>query len=451
MRRMRTAGIGLAAAFLASLLATWLPAGVAGAAPAGSSPGPVSPSPTIKCTTKVARAPSLTRVRTAQVAVHGYPFGLAAASRGHRAFVSLIPRGNGPFSIGIFQTSSFAPRLLRTLKLPKSVEAVGDTLTPNGRYLLAATNNGLVVISVARAESGRPHAVLGTLSAPRGSGGIEVAVSNDGRYAFVSLEDSFDLAVFNLRQALTHGFGRSDLVGTIPTGAAPVGLAVSPSGRYLYSTSEDALHGNTTQGTLSVISVARAEQDPARSVLSTVYSGCGAVRVVTSRSGSVVWVTARESDALLAFSAARLRSDPKHSRLAAVRVGEAPVGLALVDSGQRIVVADSNRFDAPGAKASLAAVSVAGALHHRTACSATSRRASFRARWRWSRAGRRYWSGTSCRSRSSRSTWPSCPERRRLAAARSLVGGQRHVGAPPQRGQLIQRGAAAGPASGGPG
>lgn len=368
MRRMRTAGIGLAAA----LLAAWLPAGAVGAAPAfaasaGSSSGPVSPGPTVKCTTKVTKAPSLSRVRTARVAVHGYPFGLAAASRGHRAFVSLIPSGNGPFSIGIFQTSSFAPRLIRTLNLPRSVEAVGDTLTPNGRYLLAATNSGLVVISVARAESGRPHAVLGTLSAPRGQGGIEVAVSNDGRYAFVSLEYSYDLAVFNLQQALTHGFGPSDLVGTIPTGAAPVGLAVSPSGRYLYSTSEEALHTRTTQGTLSVISVAQAEQDPARSVLSTVYSGCGTVRVVTSRSGSVVWVTARESDALLAFSAARLRSDPKQSRLAAVRVGEAPVGLALVGSGQRIVVADSNRFDVPGAKASLAAVSVSGALHHRTA------------------------------------------------------------------------------------
>jgi len=43
------------------------------------------------------------------------------------------------------------------------------------------------------------------------------------------------------------------------------------------------------------------------------------------------------------------------------------VGLALVGNGQRIVVADSNRFNVRGAQASLAAVSVAGALHHRTA------------------------------------------------------------------------------------
>jgi 6-phosphogluconolactonase (cycloisomerase 2 family) len=339
--------------------------GPPGPAAVAAAPVAIAPGSTVTCTTKVAKAPSLAKVRTSLVAAHGYPFGLVTPSRGHRAFISLLT-GRGA-SVGIFQTRSFAPELIRPVRLPASDSMLGDTLTPDGRYLLGATSNGLVVISVARAERGSKHAILGTLSAPRGQGGIEVAVSRDGRYAFVSLEYSYDLAVFNLHQALTQGFSKSDLVGTIPTGAAPVGLAVSPSGRYLYSTSEQSLHGHTTQGTLSVISVARAEHDPARSVLSTVYSGCGPVRVVTSRSGSVVWVTARESDALLAFSAARLRSDPGRLRLADVRVGEAPVGLDLVNAGRRIVVADSNRFDAPGEKASLGVVSVAAALHHQQA------------------------------------------------------------------------------------
>jgi DNA-binding beta-propeller fold protein YncE len=76
----------------------------------------------------------------------------------------------------------------------------------------------------------------------------------------------------------------------------------------------------------------------------------------------VVWVTARGSDALLGFSAALLRTDPAHALVARVRVGEAPVGLALVDHGTRIVVADSNRFGAAGATSSLAVVNVAAAL-----------------------------------------------------------------------------------------
>ena len=72
-------------------------------------------------------------------------------------------------------------------------------------------------------------------------------------------------------------------------------------------------------------------------VVATITAGCSPVRVVTSADGSTVWVTARESDRLLAFSAAKLLSDPAHSLIASVEVGEAPVGLALVDGGQRVV------------------------------------------------------------------------------------------------------------------
>jgi DNA-binding beta-propeller fold protein YncE len=57
-----------------------------------------------------------------------------------------------------------------------------------------------------------------------------------------------------------------------------------------------------------------------------------------------------------------LRTDPAHALVAVVRVGEAPVGLMLVRDGTRVVVADSNRFGAPGATADLAIVNVAAAL-----------------------------------------------------------------------------------------
>jgi hypothetical protein len=69
----------------------------------------------------------------------------------------------------------------------------------------------------------------------------------------------------------------------------------------------------------------------------------------------------------VAFSAARLRTDPAHALLADVRVGELPVGLALVRGGTRIVVADSNRFTVAGASASLAVVDVPDALAGRPA------------------------------------------------------------------------------------
>jgi DNA-binding beta-propeller fold protein YncE len=81
----------------------------------------------------------------------------------------------------------------------------------------------------------------------------------------------------------------------------------------------------------------------------------------------VLWVTARGSDALVAFSAARLRADPARSVISWVRTGQAPVGLALVRGGSRIVVADSNRFAVRGASSSLAVLDVRAALAGRPA------------------------------------------------------------------------------------
>jgi DNA-binding beta-propeller fold protein YncE len=209
---------------------------------------------------------------------------------------------------------------------------------------------------------------------PQG-GAIEVAASPDGRFAFVTLENSQQAAVFNLGAAVSRGFGPADYVGSIPLELAPVGITVSPDGRWLYATSEAASRGTGTgapggassAGTLTVIDLRRAETDPAASVVATVDAGCQPVRVTTAADGTQVWVTARASDDLLCFAAARLVSDPKRALVAAVRVGEAPVGLAAVRGSSLVVVADSNRFGASGATSDLDVVNVAAALAGRPA------------------------------------------------------------------------------------
>jgi DNA-binding beta-propeller fold protein YncE len=339
--------------------------GAAGSSPA--SPGPVTlPASALSspgCSTATAASPLLSTVQTAMVQILGPPFGVAVTPDGRWAFVAVIS-GIEVLRIG----PSLAPAVVRTLLVPAPDTVAGETLTRDGRYLLAATGGGAVVVSVARAEQGSPGAVLGTLSDPTGGlGATQVAVSPDGAYAFVTLEDSQRAAVFNLRRALTRGFGPADYVGSIPLGDAPVGMAVSPDGRWLYATSEVALRTQGEQGTLTVISLPRAETDPAASVVATVAAGCNPVRVVTSADGREVWVTARASDDLLCFSAAALRAEPTRALVAVVRVGEAPVGLTLVRDGSLVVVADSNRFNAPGAKADLSVVDVAAALAGRPA------------------------------------------------------------------------------------
>ncbi len=324
---------------------------------------PIDGLPSPGCSTATAGSSLLSRVRTAMVPVPGSPFGVVVTPDERWAFAALIN------SVEVLRLGpALAPVKVRAIAMPATSEAVGETLTRDGRYLLAASGRGAVVISVARAEQGSPGAVLGTLTDPTGgAGGIEVAVSPDGSFAFVTLEGSQRAAVFDLHRALTRGFGPGDYVGSIPLGLAPVGMAVSPDGRWLYATSEVAARTGANQGSLTVISLPRAEADPAASVVATVAAGCNPVRVVTSVDGREVWVTARESDDLLCFSAAALRADPSRALVAIVRVGEAPVGLMLVRGGSVIVVADSNRFGAPGARSDLSVVDVAEALAGRPA------------------------------------------------------------------------------------
>jgi DNA-binding beta-propeller fold protein YncE len=326
------------------------------APPAGALPSP-------GCSTATAKSPLLSRVSTAMVSLQlAGPFGVAVTPDGRWAFVA------DNLSVEVLRTgSSLAPVKVAAISMPGAV--LGETMTRDGRYLLAASQSGAVVISVARAEQDRPDAVLGMLTDPvSGSGAIEVAVSPNGEYAFVTQEGSQQAAVFNLHRALTQGFANSDFVGAIPLGLSPVGLAVSPDGRWLYATSEVALRSQrSNQGTLTLINLSRAETHPASSVVATVAAGCNPVRVITSADGRQVWVTARESDDLLCFSAAALQNDPARALVATVRVGEAPVGLMLVKNGSLIVVADSNRFGAPGANSSLSVVDVAAALAGKSA------------------------------------------------------------------------------------
>jgi DNA-binding beta-propeller fold protein YncE len=282
----------------------------------------------------------------------------------------------------------FVPKLVRSLSLPRPIRpglpfGAGETLTAGAKYLLVAAGSGAVVIDVQAAEAGSSGAVLGVLSSPLGNGSnaVEVTASPDGRYAFVSLDYGDTVAVFDLQAAITSGFKQSGFVGTIPLGSTVVGLALSPDGRWLYATSEiasaDTATGRTPRfGTLSVIDVLRAESDPRSSVVATVPAGCEPVRVVLSPDGSIAWVTARGSNALLGFSTSALRSNPSHDLVADVQVGSAPVGLALVKGGQLIVVADSNRFYS-GASADLELVDVDAALHGRPAIVGVVRSGSF--------------------------------------------------------------------------
>ncbi|HXW86634.1 MAG TPA: protein kinase [Streptosporangiaceae bacterium] len=315
-------------------------AGASGATVGSSLPAAALTPP--GCTTATAPAKTLGEVASDSLSLPG-PFGVAV--RGPYAFVS----GGNAVTVLSDNGSALLPTLLRTISVPGANK--GDAITHDGRYVLAAAGSGAVVVDVAAAVDGA-YPIVGSLVSPSGSGAAEVALSADDTYAFVTLQDSAEVAVFNLKTALAGGFGPADFVGDVPVGPSPVGLADD----------DDSLFVASEKGELNVLSLEKAETDPSRAVTATVTAGCGPARAVVSADQKVLWVTASESDALLGFSTARLQSDPDHALVADVRVGESPLGVALVDGGSRLVVADSDQHNTAGASASLAVIDTARAL-----------------------------------------------------------------------------------------
>jgi DNA-binding beta-propeller fold protein YncE len=323
---------------------------------------------TIACSSAVSPGPALSTVQTRFTTGLSEPFGVAFSRDGHHVFVSslVVPIRSSSDAAGLEAPSGVTMYAVRPSGLAyertdtvAGASLVGMGISPNGRLLAVANQGGASIFSVARLEQPRSSPsswLLGSFEST-GQGAIETTFSSDGAFAFVTLEDSDQIAVFDLRKALRHGFGPADLVGFVPLGEAPVGIAVSPDGRYLYATSESATTAET-EGTLTTIDLHRAEQDPSRSIVSTVWAGCSPVRVVAS--GSSVYVTARASDELVEFSAAGLVTDAGSALIAQVGVGESPVGLAVVDHDKAVVVADSNRFEVGGASSNLAVVSTNG-------------------------------------------------------------------------------------------
>ena len=322
------------------------------------------------CVTASSTAPKLAGIRPRFVTLTGMPFAVTVTGNGRWSFVST---GVGR-SIEVLRANlGPAPVLAHRIAVPAAVH--GEALTPDGHYLLAASGSGAVVIRVAHAEHGRADSVLGTLTSPGGVGAIEVALSRDGRFAFVTLQGSGTLAVFNLAAALASGLRDSGFVGDVRLGVNPIGIAMAGNGQWLYVTTQQRDQQAGGQGTLSMINVRQAESDPARSVRETVLAGCDPGRVITTSGGATVWVTARASNALLAFSAARLRSDPGRALIAKVRVGQSPIGLTALPGGRRILVADSGLHGSgpPGSgppgdrRASLGVINTTAALAGRPA------------------------------------------------------------------------------------
>jgi serine/threonine protein kinase/DNA-binding beta-propeller fold protein YncE len=323
-----------------------------GAKPTGSAQAVALKPP--GCTTATAKGTQLKHVGSHLVSTGGNPFDVVTVPR--FAFVS--GAGSG---LAVMNTSNPVPSVMWSSPLK---HAQGETLTPNGRYLLVTGGTGITVFQVSSLEGAAGAQPVGSLGIPGQKHAEDVAVTPDGKFAFVTYQDSAHVGVLNLQRALKSGFQSPGVVaGTIPVGPQPIGIAMAPDGERAYVASGQDHATTSGAGVLNVIDVPQAEKHPGPAVvMKSVPAGCQTNRVAFSPDGQQLWVTAVGSNALLGFSAAKLVSDPAHALVARVAVGQSPLGLAVISNGSRIVVADSNRGGGSGAQANLAVVDTAKAL-----------------------------------------------------------------------------------------
>jgi DNA-binding beta-propeller fold protein YncE len=282
-----------------------------------------------------AGAPPLAGVDPLFTALPARPFAVALAPDGARAFVSM-PR---PEARGLLVLTPGTPWLLeRVLWLDPAIVPRGMTTDRAGRYLLVANSAGGLIVAQADAlAAGSPDPLVLALESPS-AGSMQVILDPDDRFAFVTDEHSSTLSVFDFERSLLSTAPHARLVGQVRTPTAPVGLAQTPDGEHLLIASQ----GSGDRGVLSVLRARDATHDPAGAAVASVPAGCQPVRVAIA--SEVVWVTARGSNSVLAFDLGRLIAGAARPLRAVVRVGAAPVGLALLDRGSTVVVANSNRY-----------------------------------------------------------------------------------------------------------
>ncbi len=156
-----------------------------------------------------------------------------------------------------------------------------------------------------------------------------------------------------------------NIVSEFLIGNAPIALIFSKDGHYLFATVQIALkrygYAQTCEpetasatpreapGAIVTIDVAKAASDPDHSIVSR------RSRRLPSRArrplahGSTLWVTARKSNAVLAFSTSKLLAGSAGAQIAEVKVGAAPVPIIVTPDGKYVLAGNSNRFAQAGA------------------------------------------------------------------------------------------------------
>ncbi len=319
-----------------------------------------------------AEAPELPGAATRHTELPGWPFAVATSPDAQVAYVSMPREGHR----GLVALTAAGPPTAAEPWTPGEPLWVSDGAVPrgiavaaDGRHLIVAdSSGGLLVVSTAALRSGTGGGVLERIRGG-GSGTMELAVEPNGRFVLATDEESASVSVFDFGQTLSAP-GQTPsghLVGAVRVPEGPVGIACATGGRHVFVTSQSGGRGRQG-GVLSTLVLDQVCTDPARATVRSEPAGAAPVRVAVSPDGATAWVSSRASNRLLAFDVEQLLSGRGRPLRAVVAVGTAPVGVACLPGGNRVVVANSNRYGSDrGETQTLSVVDAQAALAGRPA------------------------------------------------------------------------------------
>jgi DNA-binding beta-propeller fold protein YncE len=299
-------------------------------------------------------------VRCTITELPAWPFGVACLPDGAGAVLTL-PRAGARGLIGLRAGSPWS--VARVVWTADAVAPRGLAIERTGRHAVVANScGGLLIVACARLFADEDtDPILVSVPSP-GIESMQVVLTPDERHAIVADEASATLSVFALDGSLSSSDPGAELVGQVRVPAGPVGLACTPDGRDLVVVCQ--VDGRC--GRICVLRLEDVVRDPARAEHVSAAAGASPVRVAVSGDGALAWVTLRGANTLVAFDLAGVRAGARRTVRAAVRVGAAPVGLAVLDGGSLVVVANSNRYGADAmSPQSLSVVDASAALSGR--------------------------------------------------------------------------------------
>jgi YVTN family beta-propeller protein len=221
-------------------------------------------------------------------------------------------------------------RLARPGRAILAAAVVAVVLGAVGAFVLLRSHNA------ARSRPSHPPAVTATIPVGRQPG--RVAITRDGRHAYVTNNGAGTVSVIDT--------GSNAVTATIPSGTAPAAVAITPDGRNAYVTDFGAGNG---AGTVSVIDIG------SKAVTATIPVGATPGAVAITPDGRHAYVTNYDSDAVTVIDTAN------NAVNGSIPGGGRPAYVAVAPDGRRAYLSDqdANRLSVIDTATNVVSVGVA--------------------------------------------------------------------------------------------